>query len=130
MPKVADWGLSKHLLEHSQSIEGLSTHYAAPEQFDSDSYGTPDHVTDIYQVGVVLYELFTRRKLFEGGKLEILDQIRNEQPTPPSEAADVPAELDDVLLPALAKEKSDRYEEIVYLRDSLRQLQQAAQSQA
>jgi serine/threonine protein kinase len=32
-PKVADWGLSKHLLEHSKSVEGVTPYYAAPEQF-------------------------------------------------------------------------------------------------
>jgi len=41
VPKVADWGLSKHLLDHSNSVEGLSPQYAAPEQFD-DEYGSTD----------------------------------------------------------------------------------------
>jgi hypothetical protein len=48
-PKVADWGLSKHLLEHSNSVEGMSPQYAAPEQFDTDQYGPTDNVTDVYR---------------------------------------------------------------------------------
>ncbi|WP_336023839.1 serine/threonine-protein kinase [Halobellus sp. LT62] len=118
VPKVADWGLSKHLLEHSKSVEGMSVEYAAPEQFDDD-YGRADDITDVYQLGAVFYELFTGRPPFEGQPFRVIDMIRSERPTPPSEVADVPAELDDVLLTALATEKDDRYDDIVYFRDAL-----------
>jgi hypothetical protein len=121
-PKVADWGLSKHLLDHSKSMEGLSPHYAAPEQFDADDYGSPDHVTDIYQLGAVFYDLFTGRPPFEGKPFEVMNQIQGGDPAPPSEVADVPAELDDVLLTALATEKAERYESVLYLRDDLQEV--------
>ncbi|GAB3321116.1 serine/threonine-protein kinase [Haloplanus salinarum] len=121
VPKVADWGLSKHLLEHSQSVEGLSPGYAAPEQFDR-SYGTTDDITDIYQLGAVYYELFTGRPPFEGESTRVMRAVLDETPTPPSEVADVPSALDDVLLTALAKDKADRYDDIVYLRDDLQAL--------
>ena len=117
VPKVADWGLSKHLLEHSKSREGLTVEYAAPEQFDSDA-GT-DRRTDIYQLGAVFYELFTRRPPFEGEMFEVMKQIESEKPTLPSALADVPAELDDILLQAMAKEPEERYKRVVYLRDDL-----------
>jgi len=118
VPKVADWGLSKHLLEHSKSVEGLSPQYAAPEQFD-DEYGTTDDLTDVYQLGAVLYELFTGRPPFDGKSAKAMRRVLHEAPTPPSAVADVPAALDDVLLTALAKEKADRYESALYLRDAL-----------
>jgi outer membrane protein assembly factor BamB/serine/threonine protein kinase len=121
VPKVADWGLSKHLLEHSKSVEGLSPQYAAPEQF-TDEYGPVDDITDIYQLGAVVYELFTGQPPFEGDPAKAMHQVLNEQPTPPSEIADVPDGLDEILLTALAKEKDDRYDDIVYLRDDLREL--------
>jgi serine/threonine protein kinase len=121
VPKVADWGLSKHLLEQSKSVEGLSVEYAAPEQFDDD-YGRADYATDIYQLGAVFYELFTGRPPFEGQPFEIMDMIKARRPTPPSEIADVPDALDEVLLTALAKRKGDRYDDIVYFRDDLEEL--------
>jgi serine/threonine protein kinase len=121
VPKVADWGLSKHLLEHSQSVEGLSPGYAAPEQFDAD-YGPADDHTDIYQLGAVFYHLFTGRPPFEGDSTRVMRAVLDDRPTPPSVVADVPAALDDVLLTALAKDKADRYDDIVYLRDDLRDL--------
>ena len=120
-PKVADWGLSKHLLDHSQSVEGLSPQYAAPEQFDSDR-GPADDLTDVYQLGAVLYELFTGRPPYTGDPTTVMHQVLNEEPAPPSEVADVPAALDDVLLTALATEKADRYDSVLYLRDAFRDL--------
>jgi outer membrane protein assembly factor BamB/tRNA A-37 threonylcarbamoyl transferase component Bud32 len=119
-PKVADWGLSKHLLEHSKSRDGMTVEYAAPEQF-SDDVSTDDH-TDVYQLGAVFYELFTGQPPFEGDMFTVMKQVETEQPTPPSEIANVPAGLDDVLLTALAKEKADRYETVVHLQDDLQDL--------
>jgi serine/threonine protein kinase len=123
VPKVADWGLSKHLLEHSKSVEGLSPQYAAPEQFD-DEYGATDDITDVYQLGAVFYEFFTGRPPFEGKPAKAMHRVLNEEPTPPSEVADVPEALDDVLLTALAKEKDDRYESVLYFRDALDRLRE------
>ncbi len=126
VPKVADWGLSKHLLNHSKSMEGLSPHYAAPEQFAADEYGDVDHVTDVYQLGAVFYELFTGRPPFEGQPFEVMKQIESAEPTPPSEVADVPAALDDILLRALATEKTERHESVLYLRDDLQDLRDSS----
>jgi hypothetical protein len=122
VPKVGDWGLSKQLLDHSKSVEGLSPQYSAPEQFD-DELGATDDVTDVYQLGAVLYELFTGRPPFEGESATVMRAVLDEEPAPPSDVADVPPELDDVLLPALAKEKRDRYESVLYVRDGLQDLQ-------
>lgn len=121
IPKVADWGLSKQLLDHSKSIGGMSPQYAAPEQF-TDDLGTPDDITDIYQLGTVFYELFTGRPPYDGRPLKVMHQIQNEEPTPPSEVAPVPEKLDDILLQALATEREDRYEAVIYFRDDLQEL--------
>ncbi|WP_251342402.1 PQQ-binding-like beta-propeller repeat protein [Haloplanus halophilus] len=121
VPKVADWGLSRHLLEHSKSLEGLSPQYAAPEQFD-EAYGSTDDMTDVYQLGSVFYDLFVGRPPFEGTATKVMRRVLDEEPTPPSEVADVPPELDEVLLTALAKEKADRYDGVLLLRNALRRL--------
>jgi tRNA A-37 threonylcarbamoyl transferase component Bud32 len=117
-PKVADWGLSKHLLDHSKSVEGLSPQYSAPEQFDDD-YGSADDITDVYQLGAVFYELFTGKPPFEGQPAKVMNKVMNEEPTPPSEVADVPSEIDDILLTAMARDKKERYETVVNLRNDL-----------
>jgi len=97
-----------------------STANSAPEQF-SEAAQT-DNVTDIYQLGTVFYELFTGRPPFEGAPFAVMRQIETEQPTPPSDLATVPDGLDEVLLRALAKDRADRYEDIVYMRDDLETL--------
>ena len=122
-PKIADWGLSKELLKHSKSVEGLTPEYAAPEQFDTGEFGQTDKRTDVYQLGAVFYELFTGRPPFEGQTFEVIDQIKEDQPTPPSEVAeDLPPAIDDILLKALATDKEDRYESVLSLRDDLEDL--------
>ncbi len=130
VPKVADWGLSRHLLDHSSSVAGMSPSYAAPEQLDTDVFGRTDNVTDIYQLGAVFYELFTGWPPFEGRMLEVIQQIQTEEPTPPSDRADLPPELDDILLTALATDKDDRYEHVLYLRDELQALWEEYSSSA
>jgi len=121
-PKVADWGLSKHLLEHSMSVDGLSPKYAAPEQFEED-YGATDDITDVYQLGAVFYELFTGQPPFEGSAAAVMRKVLTEEPDPPT-AIDpsLPARLDEILLTALAKDRDDRYEDVLYLRDALQEL--------
>jgi outer membrane protein assembly factor BamB/tRNA A-37 threonylcarbamoyl transferase component Bud32 len=122
VPKVADWGLAKRLLDHSNTVEGLSPTYAAPEQFDTD-YGPTDERTDIYQLAAVFYELFTGRPPFEGEKTAVMHEILTESPTPPTHInTDLPKELDEVLLTALAKQRADRYESVLYFRDALHRL--------
>jgi hypothetical protein len=52
----------------------------------------------------------------------VMNKIQNQEPTPPSEIADVPPALDEILLTAMATEKEDRYEHVLYLRDELQDL--------
>jgi serine/threonine protein kinase len=122
VPKVADWGLSKHLLDHSKSIEGYTPTYSAPEQLDRE-YGSADDITDVYQLGAVFYELFTGTPPFDGESTgQVVRQVLDEELAPPSELADVPDALDDILLMALAKPKDHRYEDIIFLRNALQDL--------
>lgn len=122
-PKVADWGLAKMLLDHSQSVEGLSPHYAAPEQFDSDRFGPADDLTDVYAIGVLVYASLVGEPPFTGSSASVMKDIVSEPPTPPSEqVSKLPVGTDKVVLQALAKSKEDRYESVLDLRRDLETL--------
>jgi cell division GTPase FtsZ len=119
-PKVADWGLSKHLLEHTGSVDGLSTQYAAPEQFDSDAYGDSSDRTDVYQLGTIVYELFTGRPPFEGSTASVMNSILNDEPEPPTgRDPSLPDAVDGIVMRALESEQGDRYDHVVLFRREL-----------
>jgi len=100
----------------------MSPTYAAPEQFD-ETRGPTDDITDVYQLGAVFYYLFTGKPPFEGRPTKVMREVIEESPRPPSDVDEsIPAEIDEVILTALAKEKSDRYESVLYLRDELKDL--------
>lgn len=122
VPKVSDWGLARMMLDETGSVEGLSPQYAAPEQFDADRYGSPDDITDIYQVGVLAYELVAGEPPFSGSAASVMQSILTEEPDPPSEVADVPESVDEAIMPALRTEKAERYDSLIYLRDALSDL--------
>jgi serine/threonine protein kinase len=110
---VTDFGLAQVSGDAGLTMTGemLGTlRYASPEQVRARS-GLVDHRTDIYSLGATLYELLTLRPLFEGGdRHELLRQIANEEPRPArSIRPSVPAELETIVLKALAKEPADRY---------------------
>ena len=120
--KFGDWGLSKEVLcDHTTTIAFKGTlAYSAPEQFDPEAYGKIDHRTDIYQFGVVIYELFTGKKPFEGQFMELSHKIINESPTAPSEInSKIPTFVNEAILKSLAKHKKNRWQ---YANDFMRAL--------
>ena len=120
IPKVADWGLAKMLLDHSQSVEQLSFHYAAPEQFDSDTFGRAEDLTDIYALGAVVYATLVGEPPFPGATAQVVQGVTAEQPDDPSEhVRGLPRGTDAVVQKALAKEKDDRYESVLDFRRDL-----------
>ena len=58
-PKITDWGLSKAQGTKQSGLIGFSLEYAAPEQPAPNLYGEPGPWTDIYQLGVLFYEMLT-----------------------------------------------------------------------
>jgi serine/threonine-protein kinase len=109
--KVTDFGISRTTasqMTEAGSIVGTAQ-YLSPEQ----ARGAPvDQRSDVYSVGIVLYELLTGKLPFTGETpLEIAMKHLSEVPKPPSELrAEVPADLDMIVLRALAKDPSDRFE--------------------
>jgi serine/threonine protein kinase len=80
--------------------------YMSPERLRGVS-GPPG---DIFAIGVVAYELFTYRRAYVGDIAEVMTRILSgESPVPPSEVGDVPAELDPVVMKAVAVDPHQRY---------------------
>ena len=128
--KVADWGLARVLFEvSSKSSAGWkgTLAYSAPEQFNRKKYGDPDHRTDFYQLGVLLYEMATGKLPFEGrAREEVMFLILEDTPDPPSMwVPELLAEFDEIIMRALAKQKEDRYS---FTYDFKRELLQVGKS--
>ncbi|HEY2935795.1 MAG TPA: Stk1 family PASTA domain-containing Ser/Thr kinase, partial [Gaiellaceae bacterium] len=109
--KVTDFGIARagaSEMTEAGSIIGTAQ-YLSPEQAKGT---TVDHRSDIYSVGVVLFELVTGRVPFTGDTaVEIAMRHLSSVPEPPSALReDVPHELDMVILRALAKDPDDRYQ--------------------
>src|SRR6184192_95819 len=108
--KVTDFGIARagaSQMTEAGSIIGTAQ-YLSPEQ----AKGAPvDQTSDLYSVGVVLYELLTGVVPFTGDTpVEIAMKHLSATPEPPSaKRPDVPRELDMVVLRALAKDPEDRY---------------------
>lgn len=122
-PKVTDWGLTDVLLDDSESVGAYSPMYAAPEQLSTEDYGQPDDMTDIYQFGVVVFELLTGQPPFTGSIPDLMQSALQEKPPIPSDInPELPSEVDELLVKALSKEKSDRHESILIFRRKLDEL--------
>jgi serine/threonine-protein kinase len=107
--KIADFGIAR--IESSSMTQAgtmLGTpSYMSPEQFMGQ---TVDSRTDLYSSGVMLYQLLTGEKPFEGGLTAIMHKVINTEPPPPSAlSVTVPHAFDLVVQKAMAKRPEDRY---------------------
>lgn len=132
--KVLDFGIAKLLLEHQLRDQTLfesgaahrlmSLNYAAPEQLNLDPINTS---TDIYALGLLLYELLTEQKPFQlKGKTrnEAEYIIRNIDPVKPSDLSSslkekLKGDLDAIILKALRKEPKERYHTVMDLLEDI-----------
>jgi serine/threonine-protein kinase len=109
--KVTDFGIARagaSQMTEAGSIMGTAQ-YLSPEQ----ARGAPVTASsDLYSVGIVLYEMLTGKVPFTGDSaIEIAMKHLNEAPKPPSKIRpEIPEELDQVVLRALAKNPEDRYQ--------------------
>jgi serine/threonine protein kinase len=98
----------------------FSIRYAAPEQIAPRRYGGADARTDIYQTGVVFYELLTGHRPFgDGGLGEMTDAILGETPAPPSSIVPAASPWDAIVMRCMAKKKEDRYPDAIALVEAL-----------
>jgi serine/threonine protein kinase/Flp pilus assembly protein TadD len=101
--------------------------YMSPEQARGEEL---DLRTDIYSLGVVLYEMVTGRQPFSGTTTAVIfEGILNRTPTPPSRLnSQVPRELTQIIDTAMEKNRKGRYESAARLRDDLKRLEHHSDS--
>jgi serine/threonine protein kinase len=125
-PVVMDFGIAKDMgkassLTQQGAILGTPA-FMAPEQTGDDRGPVGPH-TDIYALGAILYLLLTGKPPYEGPTAlrTILNVIGPTPPAPPRELrADVPAELERIVLKCLAKQPADRFASAAELVEALR----------
>jgi serine/threonine protein kinase len=122
VPKITDWGMSKVLaadVKHS-SIAGFSLSYAAPEQVSPSEFGRTDERTDIYQLGVLFYELVTGSIPFGGESIvEVGNAILRETPVYPSEYNPDAAAVEKIIMKCLEKDPAKRFQSAAEVLDAL-----------
>jgi WD40 repeat protein/predicted Ser/Thr protein kinase len=113
-PVVMDFGLARRARSGDPRLTQLGSllgtpSYMPPEQVSGD----PDAMgpaSDIYSLGVVLYELLAGRLPFEGDIMALLSHVLLDEPPPPSQfRAGIDPELEGICLKAMAKKIPDRY---------------------
>jgi serine/threonine protein kinase len=112
VPKITDWGMSKVIGACMlPTVTGFSLSYAAPEQLAPDQFGETDQRTDIYQVGVVFFELLTGELPFAGEDISAVSRriIADTAPAP-SEKNPAAQSLDEIVQRCLEKDKDERYQ--------------------
>jgi hypothetical protein len=112
-PQLTDFGLAKRVGEDAtRTADGTvlgTPAYMAPEQARGDLAAVGPH-SDQYSLGVVLYELLTGRRPFDGPPHVILAQVTvDEAPSPKRFRAGIPRDLEAICLKAMAKEPARRY---------------------
>jgi serine/threonine-protein kinase len=117
--KVADFGIARiesSTMTQAGTVLGTPA-YMSPEQFRGEPV---DARTDLYSAGVVLYQLLTGDKPFEGNLTAIMHKVLTVEPPKPSEiATSVPVALDAVVRKAMAKRPGERFENATAFREAL-----------
>ncbi|MGE5414254.1 MAG: protein kinase domain-containing protein, partial [Syntrophomonadaceae bacterium] len=109
--KLCDFGIAKAASKASKTQSGAlkgKIQYMSPEQ----AWGKPiDRRSDLFSLGVVLHELLTGERLFQGDTdINVLEKVRNADVAPPSRSnPEVPHNLDTIVAKALARESDERY---------------------
>ena len=121
--KVTDFGIARAIntaatMMYTNSVMG-SAHYISPEQASGKSINVS---TDIYSLGVVLYELLTGEVPFRGETpvSVALQHVRDRVLAPRIKNPQIPAQLEQVVLPALEKEPGKRFRSISEMIQALR----------
>lgn len=110
--KVADFGIARFARASQQTVTDKaigSVHYISPEQAKGD---VTDEKSDIYSVGVMLYEMTTGKLPFDADSpvTVALQQIQSQPKRPSSINPDIPEGLEDIIIRAMQKDPARRYQ--------------------
>jgi serine/threonine protein kinase len=118
--KLTDFGLAASAIKKEKTAPGViygKVSYMSPEQARGEAL---DGRTDLYAVGVILWELLTGRQLFPQAEQNLIERVRAPVIDPPSKLTGrVPAELEAIVMRALAPKREDRYADCDALRAGL-----------
>jgi non-specific serine/threonine protein kinase len=125
--RIMDFGVARTLKEKGVTDAGViigTPEYMSPEQVEGEEI---DQQADLYSLGIVLYEMVTGRRPFEGGTaLSVALKQKAESPPDPQELnPQVPEELSRLILKCLEKKKEDRIRSAEELLSRLRGVEQS-----
>lgn len=120
--KLIDFGIAKATNKSSATQVGIlkgKFSYMSPEQVSGKA--NIDRRSDIFALGIVLFEMLTLKRLFLGSSdFETLEKIRKVEVSPPTlYNSDIPEELEDIVMRALEKDVSARYQTANELQEAL-----------
>jgi serine/threonine-protein kinase len=119
--KVTDFGIARAVAEASMTVTGTtlgSVHYFSPEQARGDEVTGQ---SDVYALGIVLYEMLTGRRPFEGDSAAGVALKRlTEDPLPPTVHGPVPPGLSAIVMRALERDPANRFPDAGAFAEALR----------
>jgi serine/threonine-protein kinase len=120
--KVTDFGIARAVSETSMTVTGTtlgSVHYFSPEQARGDEV---TGASDVYSLGIVLYEMLTGRRPFEGDSAAgvALKRLNEDAPPPTRYRPDLPAGLVAVVMRALERDPARRFPDAGSFAEALR----------
>ncbi|MCB9851654.1 MAG: protein kinase [Phycisphaerales bacterium] len=123
-PRLTDFGIAKHLVEEGQTKHTTmigSCHYMSPEQAGVANT-TIDHRSDIFSLGVVLYELLSLSRPFDGDSMQAVLKAVTDSDAPKLRLKDrrIPIDLETICMKAIEKRPLDRYQSAAHMAADLR----------
>lgn len=120
-PRITDFGIaSSHQMVRDSVLLAGSCHYLSPERI-SDPNIKPDPRSDVYALGVTLFEMLTLKKPFDGKTEDVLRSIvTSEAPDPRRIGGDIPHDLATICLTCMASDPQRRYQTAAHVAADLR----------